>query len=403
MPSPVTTSGFGVSERLNPQYLDPRLLVADSQPIFSGIQNGMNTVGQFAQIYDQAQSAPIRRQLQQIQLDEAKARLSMLPLEQQLAQIRLAEAQQNAAIPQNIVEGVDIVGGDAELVPRNLDAGFGNIEFDERFTPRERVTRGTSVAAGGVRSPFEKRETLLTASQAAADAEKARAAIDATKALSAQRAAGKTYESEALIQGYQEAVDSGDVAGAKLYKSLLDRKSMAPGILPTGTVYGRELEKTAARIGIPVDQIAAIAETPEGASAISKLSQQQAIIKAGRSFIPPSLRLNAAEQEIRRMESAQLQASTPGASPDDAKLVRTLTARLDTERKLSEELRALARTLTRVAESGWTPDLDDGIVLCAAPFADALLDWTKDPAEARKQLRAGKYPWSRVHQFRERW
>lgn len=112
-------------------------------------------------------------------------------------------------------------------------------------------------------------------------------------------------------------------------------------------------------------------------------------------------RLNAAEVEIRRMESAQLQASAPGGSGHDPALVRSLVGRLDTERRLSEELRAFRRVVTRVAESGWSPDLDDGIVLCAAPFAEVFPDWPKELAETAKQLRAGKFAWSTMHRHRE--
>jgi hypothetical protein len=111
-------------------------------------------------------------------------------------------------------------------------------------------------------------------------------------------------------------------------------------------------------------------------------------------------RHHACEAEIRRLESAQLQASTPGASLDPAG-ARAITKRLDVERALSEELRALHRVLARVASTGWTPDLDDGIVVCAAPFADVLLDWPRDPAAARKQLRAGELGWATAHRWRE--
>lgn len=111
-------------------------------------------------------------------------------------------------------------------------------------------------------------------------------------------------------------------------------------------------------------------------------------------------RLNAAEVEIRRVESAQLQASVPGAATHDAALARSLAVRLDSERRLSEELRAFRRVVARVAESGWAPDINDGIVLCAAPFAEVFPDWPKDLTDTRKQLRAGKFPWSSIHHAR---
>ncbi|MGI8683901.1 MAG: Eco57I restriction-modification methylase domain-containing protein, partial [Acidimicrobiales bacterium] len=106
-------------------------------------------------------------------------------------------------------------------------------------------------------------------------------------------------------------------------------------------------------------------------------------------------RWNGAEAEMRRLESAQLQAT------DDPARARSLASRLDTERRLGEELRTLHKLLAAVAGSGWVPDLDDGIVVCAAPLTDALLDWPKDPGEARAQLRAGKLAWATAHRWRE--
>ncbi|MGH9154551.1 MAG: hypothetical protein ACRD1K_01570, partial [Acidimicrobiales bacterium] len=106
-------------------------------------------------------------------------------------------------------------------------------------------------------------------------------------------------------------------------------------------------------------------------------------------------RWNGAEAEMRRLESAQLQAT------DDPARARSLAIRLDTERRLGEELRTLHKLLAAVADSGWVPDLDDGIVVCAAPVTDALLDWPKDPGEARAQLRAGTLAWSAAHRWRE--
>lgn len=111
-------------------------------------------------------------------------------------------------------------------------------------------------------------------------------------------------------------------------------------------------------------------------------------------------RHHAAEAEIRRLESAQLQASTPGAG-QDATAVRSITKQLDAVRSFSEEVRNLHKALARIASTGWVPDLDDGIVVCAAPFADVLLDWPKDPADIRKQLRGGKLEWASAHNWRE--
>ena len=68
---------------------------------------------------------------------------------------------------------------------------------------------------------------------------------------------------------------------------------------------------------------------------------------------------------------------------------------LDAEVKLAEELRVFRREAERVAGLGWAPDLDDGMMLNAAPLADLFPAWKK-AAEYRDELRAGKHEWSTV-------
>jgi hypothetical protein len=49
---------------------------------------------------------------------------------------------------------------------------------------------------------------------------------------------------------------------------------------------------------------------------------------------------------------------------------------------------------------GCSPDLDDGIVLCAAPLAGLFPAWP-DAAGERAKLRKGAYPWATVARWRE--
>jgi hypothetical protein len=98
-----------------------------------------------------------------------------------------------------------------------------------------------------------------------------------------------------------------------------------------------------------------------------------------------------AQAEIARLERERAQGnSTRGA--------KVLDKVLDDERRLAEELRRFRAEAERIAGIGWEPDLDDGIVLCAAPLADLFPMW-KEPAKYRKELRAGKYEWSTVSKW----
>lgn len=88
---------------------------------------------------------------------------------------------------------------------------------------------------------------------------------------------------------------------------------------------------------------------------------------------------------------------------------RALEKRLEADEALLEEVKAFRAEAERVAALGWEPDLDDGIVLCAAPLARLFPAWKAqgrsdsknpaDPEQARKLLKAGHFRWSTVSRF----
>ncbi len=102
-------------------------------------------------------------------------------------------------------------------------------------------------------------------------------------------------------------------------------------------------------------------------------------------------RLDQAEAEIRRLLRER---EAGGAGRSD----RAVANALEAEEKLVEELRRFRDEADRVAGLGWEPDLDDGIILCAAPLADLFPAW-KDAAAARKEIKGGKYPWATVSKW----
>lgn len=102
-------------------------------------------------------------------------------------------------------------------------------------------------------------------------------------------------------------------------------------------------------------------------------------------------RLDQAEAEIRRLLRER---EAGGAGRSD----RAVANALEAEEKLAEELRRFHDEADRIAGLGWEPDLDDGIILCAAPLADLFPAW-KDAATARKEIKGGKYPWATVSKW----
>jgi hypothetical protein len=80
---------------------------------------------------------------------------------------------------------------------------------------------------------------------------------------------------------------------------------------------------------------------------------------------------------------------------------RRVSEELDAEERLAEELRLFRLEAERIAGLGWDPDLDDGIILCAAPLADLFPAWP-DTRTVRAELRSGKYPWATVAAWADR-
>jgi len=100
-----------------------------------------------------------------------------------------------------------------------------------------------------------------------------------------------------------------------------------------------------------------------------------------------------AEAEIARLEH-ELAAAASGRRPRD------LEKALDDERKLAEELRRFRQEAERIAGLGWKPDLNDGLLLCAAPLADLFPLWG-EPKKCREEVRAGKHDWAAVAGWRD--
>jgi hypothetical protein len=125
--------------------------------------------------------------------------------------------------------------------------------------------------------------------------------------------------------------------------------------------------------------------------------------------------LFAVVREARRKES-QLAQATDGLGQQVAKASgrerQRLERQLDDVENLLKEVRGFLKEAERVANLGWEPDLDDGIILCAAPLASLMPTWRQagrgedsknpgDPEQARRLIKAGKFPWATVSRWRE--
>ncbi len=264
------TAGFQVQERPRLDYMDPRLLTPNLTGLLPAAQQGLGLYGSLQQIADEAQARPTRQQLLQIQLQEAQNRMGMAPLDQQLRLAQISEAQQNAAVPR-LIPGDITIEDQTRVFPAALD------EIGNRTGPSDTVIgdlveiqSAREVGPGGIITPRTVRKTIKTAEQREAESAKQAASIRATDALAGQRARGKDFESTALIQSYNDAIDAGDAELAQLFKARLDKLNAPPGILSPGTAFTRRVEQLAADAGVTLAIATQLAQTSEGMQALAQ-------------------------------------------------------------------------------------------------------------------------------------
>jgi hypothetical protein len=118
--------------------------------------------------------------------------------------------------------------------------------------------------------------------------------------------------------------------------------------------------------------------------------------KLSREMLFAIVRETEQRQWLAEQQIAHLQREA--VSGGGGRQAREVAKELDVEEKLAVELAAFRAEAERIANLGWEPDLDDGMVLNAAPLADLFPAW-KDAAKFRKELRAGKYEWATVARF----
>jgi hypothetical protein len=113
----------------------------------------------------------------------------------------------------------------------------------------------------------------------------------------------------------------------------------------------------------------------------------QTLYAAVEGYIRPKL---ASVERQRDAQEAQLR-DNPLAPAKDRERLASL-------RVLAQELVDLRDELLRVAALPYSPDLDDGVVINAAPLRRLFRhkQWVKDLDEVWKKLEKGDYDWSRM-------
>lgn len=101
----------------------------------------------------------------------------------------------------------------------------------------------------------------------------------------------------------------------------------------------------------------------------------------------------AAKDKVRRLRDQTQRLHIQGEGSQ-----RTVIEQREKLDAIIEEVEKFADVADAVAQSGWAPDLNDGLALCAVPLEPLFADerWRQLVADRRKELERGKYPWASV-------
>jgi hypothetical protein len=101
----------------------------------------------------------------------------------------------------------------------------------------------------------------------------------------------------------------------------------------------------------------------------------------------PQIRNGLVEPRIRLAEREAQDLRARAASE------RRLGRQADRLLELADDLRQFSARLKAVAERGWVPHIDDGVLLNAAPLHELLPSWP-ETRKAWQELADGRYDWA---------
>jgi hypothetical protein len=90
----------------------------------------------------------------------------------------------------------------------------------------------------------------------------------------------------------------------------------------------------------------------------------------------------------------------PKTLSGDTRERRTAEKEISKLSDMLDDVQEFGERLKRITERGYTPHIDDGVLLNAAPLWELLPAW-KDAEKAWKELEAGDYDWAQ--QAMEHW
>ena len=292
----IATQGFGVQAQPGINYLPANQLVPNLSNIVPAASQGAGLVSQLSQIQNEAQLAPVRRALQQIQLQDAQNKLSLFPGEQQLQQIHVATAGQPIETPQ----GVSLAQIARPVAPEDTPAldENGNRTVDPNAEPpptdlmKQSVIKVFDPVTG--QTTYRTQNTGVQSTAEEQDIEGAR--VEDINAQAEQRLKGKTATAQKLIDARDNAMQSGDTETVGQLNAIINKMGARPGIISANDINEREIAKQAALVGVPFQQYKQLASTPDGAKAASKMYAAARMSIGGHPDFTGTNKLTAKEQ-----------------------------------------------------------------------------------------------------------
>ena len=131
--------------------------------------------------------------------------------------------------------------------------------------------------------------------------------------------------------------------------------------------------------------------TPSGSYTIWLYYQRltdQTLYAVVNKYVEP--KIAEIDRELARIEEDVKSASGRNATRS--------TDRLNEVRTFLVELREMREELLRIAALPYKPDLNDGVIISAAPFHNLfrLRSWARDTADCWERLQGGSYDWARL-------
>jgi len=112
------------------------------------------------------------------------------------------------------------------------------------------------------------------------------------------------------------------------------------------------------------------------------------------------IRTEYVEHKIKLLESqiADMASRKKGASGREE---RALDREMSNLTDILDDVREFAKLIKNVTDHGYTPHIDDGVLINMAPLWELIPSWQKEPKEAWESLEKGEWDWS--YQAMDHW